>query len=498
MKTRTIRAAQLICALAILPHAHAQNEEDALRIGTLMPGGTGRSAGMANAFGAVGADPASIGINPAGFGLYRTSELSLTPLVEVNDAKATTYGTATGDTQTRFAIGNLALILNTPSNGGDWRSGTFGVVMDRQQSHNRRVQANGTRVPSTFLESLAIDAEGIGNDAVHDALPFTSGLAWETFAINPLDPDDSLGTSYLPAIPFGELTDQEHSMVSRGASTNTAFFYSGNYKDRLYLGMSVGISAHRFKRTTTHRETSLNTDLDLETATWTEELNTTGNGIDVKVGVIGRLTDRFRMGGSFHSPQWMQLSDAYVSDMVTTFRTTDVNGDSRYTSTSPDGSFSYRVHTPWRLVGSAAYVAGKNGLVSMDYEFHDPSKARFRTSDRLVSTYTYDVENEGIRAAFRPVHSLRVGTEWRFGNWYYRMGWALSSNPYVAEDGRRGDAWKNYAGGIGYRTDHVAVDLGTNLGLQQTRYYPYNAFLVNSTQVDRSDLRFLVTLSVRP
>jgi hypothetical protein len=215
MKTRTIRAAQLICALAILPHAHAQNEEDALRIGTLMPGGTGRSAGMANAFGAVGADPASIGINPAGFGLYRTSELSLTPLVEVNDAKATTYGTATGDTQTRFAIGNLALILNTPSNGGDWRSGTFGVVMDRQQSHNRRVQANGTRVPSTFLESLAIDAEGIGNDAVHDALPFTSGLAWETFAINPLDPDDSLGTSYLPAIPFGELTDQEHSMVSR-------------------------------------------------------------------------------------------------------------------------------------------------------------------------------------------------------------------------------------------------------------------------------------------
>jgi hypothetical protein len=120
MKTRTIRAAQLICALAILPHAHAQNEEDALRIGTLMPGGTGRSAGMANAFGAVGADPASIGINPAGFGLYRTSELSLTPLVEVNDAKATTYGTATGDTQTRFAIGNLALILNTPSNGGDW------------------------------------------------------------------------------------------------------------------------------------------------------------------------------------------------------------------------------------------------------------------------------------------------------------------------------------------------------------------------------------------
>jgi hypothetical protein len=61
-----------------------------------------------------------------------------------------------------------------------------------------------------------------------------------------------------------------------------------------------------------------------------------------------------------------------------------------------------------------------------------------------------------------------------------------------------GDAWKNYAGGIGYRTDHVAVDLGTNLGLQQTRYYPYNAFLVNSTQVDRSDLRFLVTLSVRP
>jgi hypothetical protein len=93
---------------------------------------------------------------------------------------------------------------------------------------------------------------------------------------------------------------------------------------------------------------------------------------------------------------------------------------------------------------------------------------------------------------------LRVGTEWRFGNWYYRMGWALSTNPFVDGDGRRGDAWKNYAGGVGYRTDHVAVDLGMNLGLQQSRFYPYNAFLVNSTQVDRTDSRFLVTFSLRP
>lgn len=64
----------------------AQNETDALRFSTLTQGGTARSNGMANAFGALGADPVAVAINPAGLGLYRTSEISFTPALDVNTA----------------------------------------------------------------------------------------------------------------------------------------------------------------------------------------------------------------------------------------------------------------------------------------------------------------------------------------------------------------------------------------------------------------------------
>ena len=116
-------------ALVLATASMAQNEEDALRISSLLPGGTARSNGMANAFGAIGADPGSIGINPAGFGLYRNSELTLTPSLEVNDASSRFYGQNTSDSKARFYFNDLSLILHNPAvKDNEWRSGTFGVV----------------------------------------------------------------------------------------------------------------------------------------------------------------------------------------------------------------------------------------------------------------------------------------------------------------------------------------------------------------------------------
>ena len=106
------RAAIALVGLLFVPALLAQNEVDALRISTSNPGGTGRSTGLANAFGALGADPVAAGINPAGFGLYRTSELSVTPMVEVNGVTSTAYGTQAVDSKTTFVMNNLALILN--------------------------------------------------------------------------------------------------------------------------------------------------------------------------------------------------------------------------------------------------------------------------------------------------------------------------------------------------------------------------------------------------
>ena len=465
-----------------------------------MPGGTARSTGMANAFGALGGDGSAIAINPAGFGVYRSSELSFTPSLEVNDANSLYYGKRTMDTQARFNFSNLTLAINSPSKKeGDWRSSTYGIAFDRQATHHYRHQSITDNVPSSILHHFYNEASVLdpGTD-YGTAYPFTSSLAWETFGLDTL-----AGGTLIPQIPFGSATDQTHTRVTRGASSNTSFFYSGNYKDRLYIGASVGVVGHRFRRTMTHSEENTVQLSDDSTATlndltYTENLSTTGNGFDVKFGLIGRITEYFRVGASFHSPQWLQLSDGYVMEMNTAFRTPDTNGNFDYASSSPDGVFNYRLNTPWKVVGSAAYIAGKNGLFSLDYEYQDMRRLRFQPSSRIVDSYDFRIENELIKEVFQPVHTVRVGTEWRTGAWYWRLGWGYSTDPYVSNDSRHGSAFRNYAIGVGYRTDHVGIDLGLNFNQRSVKYFPYGSDVVDPITADLGTYRGLVTFSFRP
>jgi len=481
----------------------AQSEEDALRMSTVNPGGTARSNGMANAFGALGADAASIGINPGGLGLYRTSELSLTPMLEVNEASSLHYGNRAADSRTRFAFSSLALAINNPSEkGGDWRSSTYGVIFDRQATHNWRRTAQANAVPTTILQGFANEADGTPDDRLFDFFPFTAGLAWETFGIDPgifQGPNgDTIPNRYVSAIPLGEEVDQLHTIESTGNTNNTAFFYAGNYRDLLYVGASVGIVGHRFRRTTIHQETTLNENLDFRDLIYREELSTTASGIDIKLGIVGRVSDRVRLGAAYHSPQWMRMNDAFSTNLRTNFRTPDNTGRTSYSAASPDGVFSYRLNSPMRVVLSGAYIAGANGLVSVDYTYTDFRDMRFRPGDRFLNDYDFAFENDVIANAFRSTHSLRVGTEWRNGNWYYRMGGGFMPSAYRNDEVRQSTSMRTYAGGLGYRTDHVAVDLALNYVQGQMVYFQYDPAAVQATVEDRRHYRAMLTLSFRP
>ncbi len=480
--------------------AIAQNEVDAVRLSTVAPGGTARSIGLANAFGALGADGAAIAINPAGAGLYRTSELSLSLGFDVNSIKSAFYGTSASRAQSRLYLGNFTLALNSPAEkGSDWRGSTFGLVYDRQATHHWSSQASASGIPSSILDDFAWQAEGTRIPDIYDALPFTSGLAYETYGIDPIDPADTVGTSYVPALPAGALVDQTGTLESHGATTSTSFFYANNYMDRFYIGASLGIVGFRYKEVSSHSETVPDGSIDLKDLTFREQLNVTGNGIDLKIGFIARLTDRFRAGLAIHSPMWTQLNDVYTTDMRTSFRTPSPNdGRTNYSASSPENVYNYRVNSPWKAVASAAYVAGQHGLVSIDYTYTDYAQARFRPSNKLVDNYSFNIENDAIKSSFRAVHAVRVGTEWRSGNWYFRLGWGFVPDAYRKDDLRHGLAQRTYAGGLGYRSDHLGIDLGMNYVQGSSTYYPYDASIVGPVTESRSTIRSLITVSLRP
>lgn len=495
------RTSLALATLLLAIGANAQNEEDVLRIRDVHTGGTGRSNGIANAFGALGADAAAATINPGSMGLYRTSEFSLTPAFEVNEINSSFYGNSATDTRSKFHFTNLGIVINNPSDKGNVFSSTFGLVFDRQASHQWRSIASAEDTPSSILQGFANEANGTRDDSLGIVFPFTSGLAWETYGIDPgffLDPNgDTIPNQYVSAIPFGSRTSQLHTIETKGSSTSTSIFYSANYKDQLYFGAAVGIVSHRFTRTTVHRETTLDEGLDLMGSTYSEELTTTGNGADIKLGVVARVGERVRLGAAFHSPQWMQFNDGFVTEMRTNFRSPDINGRTSYFADSPEGLFAYRVNTEWRTVLSAAYFASANGLVSVDYEYSDPRRSRFRSSDRLLNPYDFAFENNVIAGAFRRVHSVRIGTEWRYGVWYYRLGWGIVPNAFRVNETRHAQSMKTYAGGIGFRKTHFSVDLGLNYVDNSRVFFQYDPAVVEPTFESRRSYRAMLTFGFR-
>lgn len=492
-------AQRILLAIALLLFGLpvvAQNEDDALRYSSFLPGGTARSWAMGGAIGAVGADPGSASSNPAGFGLYNTSEVSFTPQFEVNSARSTFYGTDASDTDNRFSFNNFALILSNPyPNGKEWHSGTFGISFDRQASYHWNEQAIGRAVPSTILQQFVNEANGTSPDQLATQFPFSSDLAYMTYGIDPLDTN---ANTYVGAVPLGSAMDQDHRTSAAGRLNTTSFFYAANYQDRFYLGASLGLASVRYERQTAHEETVLDTAHDLKGLSYSEQLLTTGNGVDLKLGMIGRVGEHLRLGAAFHSPKWLLLSDAYSYGMSTDFRTPDANGDTHYGMNSPDGSYSYRVRTPWSVLASVAYIVGQHGLVSVDYSYTDFRQARLNNSSTLVDDYDFQMENQAVRTDFRGTHSLRAGTEWRAGAWYFRGGWGIWPDAYAGGDARTGTDYMRFTSGIGYRTKHLSIDLTGIYGTRDTKYFPYAPGLVDPVESRLTDTRGMLTVAFRP
>jgi hypothetical protein len=499
----SLKALFLLVVSLCARHAFGQSEEDALNLSSFGLGGTARSNGLANAFGALGADPVSVTINPAGMGLYNTSSLGMTTVLEINQGEALHYGNANPSSQERFALNNLSLVLHTPGKAGSkWRGSAWGMTYDRLQSRHWTTDALGESVPSTILTAFANEAEGTPYTSIMDVFPWTAGPAWDAYGIDTLanpDPLDTLpNSSYVGFIPIGADTRQRHIVESHGASRRTAFFYSGNYMDRVYVGGSIGVVGQRLQRITTHTEYALDPALDMQGLTYKEELNTTGNGFDVNLGVLVRIGDRVRGGASFQSPQWLLLNDAWFTEFSTTFRTPDTEGQYSYASSSPDGAFSYRLRTPWRTTLSAAYFAGKNGLVSVDYDYVDMRSMRYNQANDFEDIYDFAFENDAIRDRYRAQHGLRIGTEWRAGNWYFRGGWSYRSDAHVDGDLNQGQPLRTYAAGFGYRGDHLSFDLAFNASAQRTKFYQYDPALVDATTVERAAYSTFITVGLRP
>jgi long-subunit fatty acid transport protein len=479
--SRIVFTAVLLC---VIHQAGAQNEVDALRYSYNQTPYSARSMGMGGAFGALGADVSSFFNNPAGLAVYRRDGIEIGLGVVADNSRAQYGGATSEDEFDRFYLQSVGLINVGKPKDEDW-SFSIGIGHTKLNSFNQNQLIQGTVRDGTMLDAFAAMANGIPYNDVASTLPFNAGLAWETFLIDPLDPDNLTYT----AVAGSGRVSQYKNIERRGFSSETTVGGGMAYKEFLYLGASIGFNTINYSEKSVYREYFDETNT-VDNFIFSEDLTTSGIGINFKLGAIVKATDWLRAGAFYQSPTTIRLSDSYYTSIDPTFR--NAVGE---VWNSPTNDFNFSVRTPGRTGINLAFILGDMGVIAADYEFSDfsgMSLAAIQSSD-----YGFDLENETIKRIYRVAHRFRSGIEFRMARYFrVRAGAAYEQSPFV--NGVNENTPRiNFTGGAGYRKDAFSIDLGIAYAQQTVQNWLYDPQLVSPADIQLTRLNVALALGIR-
>ncbi len=443
---------------------NAQTSIDALRYSQTGINGTARSISMAGAFGALGGDFSTLSWNPAGIAIYRKSEFTFSPSIFVEKTSSNFLGTPGEATKYNFNFGNIGLIYTQKLSNNDtsygWKNWNFGIGYNRINNFHNRSFYEGVNSQNSLLDYFIDRANATGDPNNFD--PFGEGLAYNTALIY-----DTSGTNqYIKDQQPGQKLIQRRSATSKGALSEIVLSFGANYSNKLYLGGTIGFSSIRYIEESIYEETDKDHAINFfDNYQFSQNLTTHGYGINLKLGMIYRAADWVRLGIAFHTPTFFSMSDEYSNSIQAHY---DNGFDT--SATSPAGAFDYNLTTPMRAIGSIAFIIGKMGLISADYEFVDYSEPTFDASGTSFS----DV-NSIIQSKYTTSGNLKIGTEWRYENFSFRGGYAMFGSPFTTAYKVSGaDMSKNaYSLGIGIRDRDYYIDFGYVLTQGNEFYQPY-------------------------
>ncbi len=465
----------------------AQNETDALRYSQSFPGGTARSIGMGGAFGALGGDFSSLSLNPAGIGVYRSTELSFTPTIVVNNTSTSYLGGTREDDRYKLAVSNLGYI-STRQTGNEtgWVSMTFGLGYNRLNDFHRNTLMSGIMLyndagSSSFLDNFTNYAnEGIWSEYYEE-------LAWQTYGI---DWDTLNGEYWNYPREYGYGQSQTRRIQEEGGTGEYTFSFGANYNDKLYLGGTFGIQRMNYTYSMEHVEKD-DEDLifDFQSFTFGETLRESGTGYTFKAGLIYRPISLIRLGAAMHVPTFYRINRDSETEMQTHFDNND-----EYYAQSDINAFDYMLQTPFKVIGSVAVQLPKLAIVSLDYEWLDYTRASF---DSKGNDFDLLEMNDRIDEVFKVAHNLKIGAEVHLGPMYLRGGFACYGSPY--KSGEVNANLKNliYSGGVGFRSEHVFFDMAYSVRNDEYSHYLYLPENLNAATTTENMGQIAATLGFR-
>lgn len=495
LKIKQMKKYILIIAISFLftnfMYSQSPYVDYALKYSTYNYSGSARFTGMSGAFGALGGDFSSISVNPAGLGVYRSSEFVFSPGITYDQTNSMYIDNMMSDNLYKFSLNNIGFVASYDLDDVDsrWVNVNFAIGYNKSNDFNSNVNINDVNIYS-IMEEFIYRAN---DQNIWD--PNYEELFWQSYLLDTVanypDPVEYRSdiTDTINSNPLGFLINQQKTIRTEGSTGEYTFAFGANYAHKLYVGVSIGVYRLDYQDYASHYEyeTAATTDIDnFQSLRLNEVSSTIGNGTTVKVGAIYKPVDFLRIGASFHLPTFYELEETYY---------TSVQNGSGDIIRSDKSKYRYELTTPYRVNGSLGLQIGKLALIDIDYELVDYSSMKL--DDDVNSQGVYD-DNESIKDVYKSTHNIRVGAELKLNYLYLRGGYSYSTSPYAKETINSDNNVSGVSGGIGYRQNNLFIDFGFR---QMNNKYNYAVLSGNPqldiANVDRTQNNFVLTLGVK-
>lgn len=405
----------IVTLLTFIYSAYSQSHTDLLKLSRYDLRGTSRSIGMGGAFGALGGDISGVAINPAGIGVYRSSEFVGTLSFQNHRTNTELNAGATEKSKFTFDLDNFGVIGVVPIDSDIASSINFGFYYNKLKTFNRKYKVSGKGYDNSLSDIMAQRANSSGSPVNADN--------WDGDWLGIAGLDGALifddNGIYKSILGTGDKINNRLDVLEKGYINSYDFTAGTTFSDIFSFGLTLSVTDIYHKLSSAYSENfpaGNNDGFDLLSYQKTE-----GTGFQVKTGIIIKPVDEIRIGVSYHSPTWYDMTTFSLADLHSSKVSNVVE--------TPEHKEDYEIKTPDKWTFSLAGIIGKAAIISLDYELTNyKSNMKFRN----VGYQSYfDDQNSYIKGDLRNASSIRVGAEVRFTPRVSgRVGYAWVQSPY--------------------------------------------------------------------
>ena len=442
--------------------------------------GTARYVGMSGAMTAVGGDVSAAVDNPAGLGVFRRSELSIT----IDGGVNTAITSAARNSNNRSYVPQISWVINFQEKGktAGWIANNILLQFHRIGNYKRGSIYQG-RYSTSLTDIMADATNGLSRLEMDDANAWDNAdigwLSLHGYKDSLIYPVGAGSTAWLSILNNGEQVNSKLEVAEYGGVNQYSFAYGANISNRYYWGLSLNLLTNNYSKVTNYSETfDLGGSMKIRSS-----FTSKGIGFSAALGFIARPVKGLRIGASIHSPSISKLTTSNTSYSSSVLSGALFVADPKMTINTDVTKYTL----PLKTTFGVAYTFSTKAMISFEYDY------RYQLKRAIADQHRFKIGFEAV-----PLNNLFV-----------RGGYSYSSTfksdlvfiPDITDTRTDCEAYNirniHYASvGIGYRSRRWVIEGAYQFSVEQGNMYMHG-MQAEPLQLTSMDNHIVITFAWR-